>query len=143
MYFRKYWLQKTWLDKCLKSPVSEDFSTSNMVNGPKHCWNLHHSIFIFLLISVKKPELKKSLLVICKILGLFLNTLAAYDKYSLLNRNNFTQSIEMKLSKKQKIFPYFFLNFWQLNQILNKLKKKMKLIADVFSKSLTSEDLVR
>ena len=26
---------KTWLDKCLKSPVSEDPSTSNMVNGTK------------------------------------------------------------------------------------------------------------
>ena len=24
MYFRKYRLPKTWLDKCLKSPVSED-----------------------------------------------------------------------------------------------------------------------
>ena len=28
---------KTWLDKCLKSFVSEDPSTSNIVNGPKHC----------------------------------------------------------------------------------------------------------
>ena len=36
MYFRTYELQKTWLDKCLKSPVSEDPLTSNMVNGPKH-----------------------------------------------------------------------------------------------------------
>ena len=34
-----------WLDKCLKSPVSEDPSTSNMVNGPKHCWNLSDSTF--------------------------------------------------------------------------------------------------
>ena len=24
MYFRNYGHQKTWLDKCLKSPVSED-----------------------------------------------------------------------------------------------------------------------
>ena len=37
MYFQKYGLQKMWLDKCLKSPVSEDPLTSNMVNGPKHC----------------------------------------------------------------------------------------------------------
>ena len=27
----------TWSDKCLKSPVSEDTLTSNMVNLPKHC----------------------------------------------------------------------------------------------------------
>ena len=35
MYFRNYGLRKKWLDKCLKSPASEDPSTSNMVNGPK------------------------------------------------------------------------------------------------------------
>ena len=37
MHFRNYGLRKTWLDKCLKSPVSEDPMKSNMVNGPKHC----------------------------------------------------------------------------------------------------------
>ena len=35
MYFRNYGLQNTWLDKCLKSPVSEDTSKSNMVKEPK------------------------------------------------------------------------------------------------------------
>ena len=38
-------LQKTWLFKCLKSPVSKDSSTSNMVNGPKHCSKLNDSTF--------------------------------------------------------------------------------------------------
>ena len=33
----KLWAPKTWLEKCLKSPVSEDPSTSNMVNMSKHC----------------------------------------------------------------------------------------------------------
>ena len=37
MYLGKYRLAKTWLDNCLKGPVSGDPSTSNMVNGPKHC----------------------------------------------------------------------------------------------------------
>ena len=37
MHFRNYGLQKTGLDKCLKSPVSEDPSISNIVNWPKHC----------------------------------------------------------------------------------------------------------
>ena len=36
MHFPNYGLQKTWCDKYLKSPVSEDPSTGNMVNGPKH-----------------------------------------------------------------------------------------------------------
>ena len=37
MYFLSYGLRKTWLDKYLKSPVSEDPPTSSMVNGSKHC----------------------------------------------------------------------------------------------------------
>ena len=37
MYFRYYGLRKTWLDKCLKSAVSEYPSTSNMVNWSEHC----------------------------------------------------------------------------------------------------------
>ena len=45
MYFRKYRLRKTWLDKCLKSRVPEDPSTDNMANGPKHYCNLNDSTF--------------------------------------------------------------------------------------------------
>ena len=45
MYFWAYGLRKTYLDKCLKSLDSEDPSTSNMVNGPKHCWKLNDSTF--------------------------------------------------------------------------------------------------
>ena len=45
MYFRTYGLGKRWLDKCLKSPVSEVPSTSNMVNGPKHFSKLKDSNF--------------------------------------------------------------------------------------------------
>ena len=37
MSFGSERLRKTWLDKCLKSPVSEDSPTGNMSNGPKHC----------------------------------------------------------------------------------------------------------
>ena len=47
-----------WLDKCIESPVPEDPPTSNVVNGPKHCWNLH-DISFNLLITVKKIELEK------------------------------------------------------------------------------------
>ena len=47
---------------------------------------------------------KKSLLVICKILGLFVNTMTADDKHSLLNRDNLRQSIQMQLCQKQTTF---------------------------------------
>ena len=54
---------------------------------------------------------KKSLLVICKISRLFINTLSADGKYSLLNRDNLTQPIQMQLSRKEKTFSEFFAAF--------------------------------
>ena len=35
--FPKLQTPKTWLDKCLNIPVSENTLTSDMVNVPKHC----------------------------------------------------------------------------------------------------------
>ena len=37
MLFRNYGLRKTWLDKCLKSLVSEDPSTGNIGNERRNC----------------------------------------------------------------------------------------------------------
>ena len=51
---------------------------------------------------------KKAPLVRCKILRLFVNTLSADDKYSLLNRVSLTQPIQMQLSEKQKTFSWYF-----------------------------------
>ena len=51
-------LQKTSLYKCLKSPASEDTSTSNMVNRPKDCSNLNDSTLPCLLIPVKAIQTK-------------------------------------------------------------------------------------
>ena len=45
MYLQNYGLRKTWLGKCLKELVSEDISTSNMLNGIKHCLNLNSTMF--------------------------------------------------------------------------------------------------
>ena len=47
------------LVRYLKRPVSEELSTSNIVNGPAECLNLHTSTFIILLVTVMKIELKK------------------------------------------------------------------------------------
>ena len=43
-----------------------------------------------------------SLLVICEMLGLFVNTLNSDEMYYLLNSENMQQPIHMQLSKKQK-----------------------------------------
>ena len=42
---------------------------------------------------------------------MFVNTLTADDKYSLLNRDNLTQPIRTILSQKHKAFSAFFLAF--------------------------------
>ena len=44
------------------------------------------------------------MLVLCKILGLFVNTLTDDDKYSLLYRDNLTQQIQILLFQKPKTF---------------------------------------
>ena len=52
--------------------------------------------------------MKKSLLLICKILRLFAHTFPADDKYSLPNRDNLTQSVQIQFSQKQNPFSPFF-----------------------------------
>ena len=42
---------------------------------------------------------------------MFVNTLTADDKYSLLNRDNLMPPIRTQLSQKQEAFPQFFLAF--------------------------------
>ena len=58
-------------------------------------------------------SLKKSLLVIWKILRLFVNTFNADGKYSVLNRDNLTEPIQMQLWKKQKTFSALFSSFFK------------------------------
>ena len=45
MYFSIYGLRKTFIDKFLKSPVSEARVTSKMVKRAKHCPKLNDSTF--------------------------------------------------------------------------------------------------
>ena len=56
---------------------------------------------------------KKSLLLICKVRKLFVNTLTARDKYSLRNRDNLTQPIQRQLSQKQETFSGFCFGFYK------------------------------
>ena len=48
------------------------------------------------------------MLVLCKILRLFVNTLTDDDKYSLLYRENLTQQIQILLSQKPKTFSQLY-----------------------------------
>ena len=79
------------------------------------------------------------MLVLCTILKLFVNILTADDKYSLLNRSILTQYIQMRLSEKQKGCSQFFCAFLKSTLNFDHFRKKMTLIAYVFSKITESE----
>ena len=70
----------------------EDRATSNIVNGHKRCK-------------------QKSLFGIGNILALFVNTLTADEKYTLLSGFNLTQPIQIQLPKKQKVVCQIFSGF--------------------------------
>ena len=67
----------------------------------------------------KQLTCKKSLLMICKILILFVSILSGIDKSSLLNRDNLMQPIEMQFSHKQNIFHQFFSAFLNFSDMQN------------------------
>ena len=67
---------------------------------------------------------KKFLLVICKMSSLFSNTLSADGKYSLLDRHNLTQWIQIQLSQKEKTFSQFFSLIVKSSSNLEHFQKK-------------------
>ena len=87
----------------------------------KFAWqHLYHIYWLLLRILA----CKKSLLVICKISRLIPNTLSAEGKYSLFNRGNLTQRIQMQLCRKQKTFSEFFSAFLKSNLNFQIFQKK-------------------
>ena len=67
---------------------------------------------------------EKSILVLCKVLRLLVNTLTVHNKCSLLNRDNLTQPIQILLSEKQKTFSQFFSPFWKYTLNFEHFQKK-------------------
>ena len=86
---------------------------------------------------------KKSMLVLCKVWWLFLNTLTDDDKYCLLYRDNWMQPIEILLCQKQKTFSQFFSRFLKSTLKFENFQTKMTLIADVFPKLLSPKKVSR
>ena len=64
---------------------------------------------------MKVMERQKSLLETWKLFSRFLNTLTADDKYSLISRDNWMQTIQKHFSQKQNIFSEFFSQFSNLH----------------------------
>ena len=80
---------------------------------------------------------------IWEILRLFINTLTAKDKYSLLNREHLRQPIHIQMSQKQKRFSGIFFAFLESVLHLEHFQKKMTLITDVFKKLRTPKNVDR
>ena len=83
------------------------------------------------------------MLVVCKISGLFLNTLTEDDKYSLLYRDNLTQPIQIQLSQKQKTFSQFFSAYLKSTLNFKYFQRKMSCIADLLPKLPSPKKAIR
>ena len=101
-----------WVVKCRKGLMSEHLAKVNMLNSLKNCTTALPSYY---LITLGKTELENVGLSISEMLGVFFNTLTADNKYSLRNRKNLRQPIQLQLFKKQKIFFSIFCCINEIN----------------------------
>ena len=69
--------------------------------------------------------------------------MTADDKYSLLNKDNLTQPIQIHSSKNQKTFSQLFSAFLKPRLNVEHFQKKTTLIAYAFPKLQTAKDGVR
>ena len=83
------------------------------------------------------------MLVLCKIIRLFANTLSDDDKFSLLYRDNSTQPIQILFFQKQNIFSRFFSAFLKSTLNFEHFQTKMTLIADVFPELPSPKKVLR
>ena len=83
------------------------------------------------------------MLVLCKILGLLVNTLSEDERYCLLYKDDLLQPIQILLSQKQKTFSPFFSAFLKSTLNFERFQKKMTLIADVFPKLPSPKKVIR
>ena len=76
-------------------------------------------------ITVKVIELQNSLLDTWKFFRPFLNTLTADDKYSLISKDKWMETIQMHLSQKQNTFSQFYSAFFESALNFKHFQKKM------------------
>ena len=139
--FPKLRTLKTWLEKCLKSPDSDDILTSNMVNGHKYWSNLHSSTFFIFIDHCQENWVRKR--VSYWHAKLLVNTLAADANYPVLNKENLTIPIQIQLSRKTKIFWECFAAFFKSRVNFEHFGKKDDPHAFCISETTDSENVVR
>ena len=110
-----------WVVKYLRSLVSEHLMTVNILNSLKNCTT---SLPSYCFITLAKIELENIRLSVTGILGVFVNTSTAKDKYSLGNRKNSLQPIQLILFQKQKYFSQFFAAYLKSKSNVEHFQKK-------------------
>ena len=65
-------------------------------------------------------------LVVCEILGLFVNILTGDGKYSLCYRQNLSETIQMQLSKRLKIFLQLIAAFLESSSNFEHFEKQKR-----------------
>ena len=78
-----------------------------------------------------------------EIIALFVNTWTADYKYPVVDCENLQFSLKCNYLKNKKLFLIFLCHLWNLHQILNTVKKKMVVRANVFWKLQNVKDLFR
>ena len=73
---------------------------------------------------------------------MFRNTLRANDKYPVQDCENLSFPIQIQLSLKPETFCDFFSYFWNVHEILNILKKKIIVIANLLRNLQAVKNLV-
>ena len=126
-----------------KSRFRRPFDKQRGKRGQAMFKSASHTLYLILLPLLSQLSWKKSLLLTCKILGLLVNTLAADEKYPVLNRDNLTIPIQMQLSQKQKTFSQIFPAFLEFRSNFQYFEKKYDPHSFCISEITDSENVVK
>ena len=143
MYFWIYLIPKMLLDRCLKSTISEDPSTSNMVKSPKHCWNFNDSTFTIFIDHCEGNSVGKSLSEwYAKSYDCFLTYWLPRTNILFLIETIFCNIFRCNYLRNNRVFRNFFA-IWKSTFNFKHFQKNMTLIDDVFFKLQTPKKVVR
>ena len=122
-----------------RGPFDKQHSTpahALLKSASLHLYHIHWS-------QPRRLSWKKSLLLTSKILVLLVNTLAANEKYPVLNRDNLMIPIQMKLSEKEKSFSQIFAKFFISISNFEHFEKKYNRHSFCIYEITNSENVVR
>ena len=120
-----YRLRNTSLNKCLKSPISEDPLKSDMVNVPKHYWNLSRNTFTIFIDPFEGHSGWKSLSEwYAKSKDCLLTHSLLIISILFLTEAIYCNILWCNFIRNEKYFLYFFLHFGNLESVLNIFFKK-------------------